>query len=916
MKTTLLLRLPLLALLAIMVGGFQSAVFAQTTYVQGSDSLGLVVMQAEDFTVNNDGTGIKAGDKWIFANDSAGFNGSGYMESVMSAGDGDIGNAENFNAKLTFEVDFVHTGTHYFWARVSFPDGSGDSFFFGIDGSVADRVDGSPYGFFHWDSGNSTFDVDTVGPHTIDVMQREPTAIIDMIIVSSNANFDPAVDSSWYTPPVTYYQDSDSLGLVVIPAEGFTLNKAGTGSKAGDSWKFASDTAGYLGDGYMQSVMLGGGDGSTSNAETINAKLTYNVEFAHSGTHYLWSHVYYPGGSNDSYWFGLDGTVADRCDNSNWNNWLWDQGNSSFDVDTTGFHTFDVMQREPDAIVDMLIITRDPNFDPVTDSTWFYGPTPPVAMYNVVYVAPAASNDTVTIQAIEAYEGGSVFSVTVLEKSIIDSTDLAMLDTADVVVMGRNINSSDVGAAADVWDAIERPVMAMGLWGLRENRANWVPAGIGCENINGDTLVVNGIILNNDAVFGGLTDTIVWWNGSHSPFVPDSAHIAAGNGTLMVESDDLRPLFIRWNANQEFYPGAGHQPNHARSYMGIGNDNATPANYFGFSDDAAMIYFNELMRLAGMGEAPMYNVLFVTPSDTSLDAPVIEAIQNYNNGETFSVTVLPKAVIDSTDLSKLNGAGVVVMGRNIGSTDVAAGAATWDAVERPVLSMNMWGLRENRANWVPAGIGCENINGDTLVVNGIIQNSDAVFGGLTDTITWWNGSFSSFVADSAHISAGNGTLMVESEDLRPLFLRWNAFEEFYDGAGHKPNHIRSFMGMGNDNDDPDNYFGFSEDAAMVFYNELMMLAGQPEAVDTTTAIEAPIDLNVNLYPNPVYDFVNVQADFNIQRIRVLNIMGAMMMNEEVNTRETVLDLSGYARGVYFVIVEGKKGAKTFKVKKQ
>lgn len=222
---------------------------------------------------------------------------------------------------------------------------------------------------------------------------------------------------------VVYQQSSDSLGLVVIPAEEFTINKAGTGSKDGDSWAFGMDTMGYFGDGYMQSVMLGGSDGSTTNA-------------------------------------------------------------------------------------------------------------------------------------------------------------------ADVVVMGRNIGSADVAAAEEVWDAVERPVLTMNMWGLRENRANWVPAGIGCENINGDTLVVNGIIQNDDAVFGGLTDTINWWNGSFSSFVPDSARVAAGNGTLMIESEDLRPLFMRWKANTEFYPGAGHAPSHVRSFMGMGNDNDDPANYFGFSDDA------------------------------------------------------------------------------------------------------------------------------------------------------------------------------------------------------------------------------------------------------------------------------------------------------------------------------------------
>ena len=88
--------------------------------------------------------------------------------------------------------------------------------------------------------------------------------------------------------------------------------------------------------------------------------------------------LYYPGGSNDSFFFGTDSTVSDRLP-------IIATGEpgcgireiAPFSVDS-GFHTFDVMQREPDAIVDMFILTTDPNFNPTTDSSWYYGPTPPV----------------------------------------------------------------------------------------------------------------------------------------------------------------------------------------------------------------------------------------------------------------------------------------------------------------------------------------------------------------------------------------------------------------------------------------------------------------------------------------------------------------------------------------------------------
>jgi hypothetical protein len=749
MRKSLLLRQSLLVFLALLAGGFHRAVVAQGTYTQSADSLGLVVIQAEDFAVNKDGTGIKTGDLWVFATDTAGFLGDGYMQSVMTAGDGDINNAENFNAKLTYQVDFVKTGTHYLWGLVFFPSASGDSFFYGQDSTVIERVQGNPYGFFRWDEGDLAFNVDS-GSHTIDIMQREPGAIVDMIIISSNPNFDPTTNTSWMT-------------------------------------------------------------------------------------------------------------------------------------------------------------TTDPQ-------------------YEVVYVTPSAqSNDTTVIQAIEAYGGGEVFGVTVLEKSVVDSSDLALLDGADVVIMGRNINSNDVAAGTATWDAVTRPILSMNMYGLRSTRANWISAPINSANFEDDTIVVTGIIQNGDPVFGGLTDTIVWWNGRYSGFTVDSARIAAGNGTLMVESADLRPLFIRWDANEEFYPGAGHQPSSIRSYLGLGIDalSPNPPSYFAFSTEGETIFFNELLRMADYGTEATYQVVYVTPSAQSKDTAMIQAIEAYDGGNVFGVTVLEKSVVDASDLAQFNAADVVIMGRNIGSNDVAAGAAIWDSISKPVLSVNMYGLRSTRANWVPAPIDAENFDGDTVVVNGIIQNGDPVFGGLTDTIVWWNGRYSAFSVDSGRVAAGNGTLMVESADLRPLFIRWDAFEEFYPGAGHEPRGIRSFMGAGIDdrNGNPPSYFAFSAESETIFFNELLRMGAYGAAVDTsttdtTTGILAPATVAIKLYPNPAHDYVNIVSEVNIQNIRVINVMGTAILTEAVNAKETVLDLTNCSSGVYIVIIEGQETTQAFKLRKR
>lgn len=158
------------------------------------DAGGTVSIPAEYYTSYMPGTGIKEGDAWEMGSEMDGFMDDGYMTSVMAAGDGDVNNANNVNAKLTYHVEFTHTGTHYIFCHVYFPDGSSDSFFWGLNGTTSgDRVQGSPFEMWKWTKGDGSVEVNEVGVHTIDIMQREPNAIIDHIVVTSNPNFNPEV---------------------------------------------------------------------------------------------------------------------------------------------------------------------------------------------------------------------------------------------------------------------------------------------------------------------------------------------------------------------------------------------------------------------------------------------------------------------------------------------------------------------------------------------------------------------------------------------------------------------------------------------------------------------------------------------------------------------------------------------------
>lgn len=175
--------------LARMASGVAAVIPLKADFIQSDE--GMVDIPAEDFSSNTAGTGSKVGDAWVLGAETVGFMGTGYMQSVMAAGDGSTGNAETVNAKLSYMVDFVKTGTHYIWTHVNFPSDKGDSFFYGLSGKVSDKVDGSPYGEWKWDSGNTTFEVAEIGIQSLDIMQREPGALVDQIVVTTDPNYDP-----------------------------------------------------------------------------------------------------------------------------------------------------------------------------------------------------------------------------------------------------------------------------------------------------------------------------------------------------------------------------------------------------------------------------------------------------------------------------------------------------------------------------------------------------------------------------------------------------------------------------------------------------------------------------------------------------------------------------------------------------
>ncbi|MEN6426469.1 MAG: discoidin domain-containing protein [Phycisphaerales bacterium] len=99
---------------------------------------------------------------------------------------------------IDFQVNFVKTGTHYIWILGFGIDGNGDSAHAGLDGleiATCDNLSGWN-GAYNWsnstmDSAPSTFEVDKIGVHTVNIYMREDGMVFDKIVLTTNAEYTP-----------------------------------------------------------------------------------------------------------------------------------------------------------------------------------------------------------------------------------------------------------------------------------------------------------------------------------------------------------------------------------------------------------------------------------------------------------------------------------------------------------------------------------------------------------------------------------------------------------------------------------------------------------------------------------------------------------------------------------------------------
>lgn len=109
----------------------------------------------------------------------------------------------------------------------------------------------------------------------------------------------------------------------------------------------------------------------------------------------------------------------------------------------------------------------------------------------------------------------------------------------------------------------------------------------------------------------------------------------------------------------------------------------------------------------------------------------------------------------------------------------------------------------------------------------------------------------------------------------------------------------------------------SKNASIYFDYNFPVVTNDANTVYQSLSIgEHHLDNSIKMYPNPANEFVSVKASGFIKSVEFYDVQGRILQTNLVNERETKLDLSKYASGIYYLKIKTDKGYKIEKLVKK
>ena len=183
-----------------------SSPIEEADFFQSDDNQGLVVIEAEAYSEIRDGND---GSAWALSTSPPeNFSGTGAMIAI-SGPEGakeyaDKANAEDHGPMLRYRIHFVKGEPVYVWARAAHYSSIDDSVWYamngvvGIDSPLCFTVAEQPiigewhYILFMMNDDIARIDIADPGVKTVELYMREPGFLLDRIVLTSDANFDPS----------------------------------------------------------------------------------------------------------------------------------------------------------------------------------------------------------------------------------------------------------------------------------------------------------------------------------------------------------------------------------------------------------------------------------------------------------------------------------------------------------------------------------------------------------------------------------------------------------------------------------------------------------------------------------------------------------------------------------------------------
>ena len=289
--------------------------------------------------------------------------------------------------------------------------------------------------------------------------------------------------------------------------------------------------------------------------------------------------------------------------------------------------------------------------------------------------------------------------------------------------------------------------------------------------------------------------------------------------------------------------------------------------------------------------------------------------------EVITIYPMSLSTAEEATLDTLNNANLVIIGRSVptvylGGNDPADKIA-WNDIPKPILTGNMWALRSTRLNWFNTTTITGYLTDSTAVYNAIIDDEakdDSVFAGLDTSapIPWAEGLID--VLGDATTDGGNGKVLARMETNELLFVRFEPYEYFYEGADDLPAGPRSYIGNGRDasSQPPFNYFPFTEESEKVLLAEIsrmVVLGGGPtpdKIVNENSITPSAFKLLQN-YPNPFNPTTTIEYNLPKMSTVMLTVYNpnGQVIKQLVNQKQepgrytVTWDASSLPSGVYF-----------------